>query len=249
MEAEHMSLAGEPAVSWRRFVIALYAPPLALIAVLATVVQSTGIPAGVLLRDPAAVMKAPFYVGIGSNLGLGVWAAAAALVFFAAALIGPDPARREERKFLLWSGVLTAGLLLDDTVMIHDEIFPHMLHITPFGAYVIYVIVALFYIRRFRRELIRKDLVLPVVALGLGVASLIFDLSWPLHRVFHRVIIPPNHLAEEGLKLLAMVTWMGYLARRAADAVRPAGAGRLAAIGQEAVGAADAVAAAGPTAA
>lgn len=250
METEHTPLAGEPTVPWRRFLIALYAPPVALIAVFAAVVWSTGIPDAVLLRDPAAVANAPFYIGIGSNLGLGVWAAAAALVFFAAAMIGPDPARREERKFLLWSGLLTVGLLIDDTMMIHDQIYPDLLHLPGPSAYIIHLTAALIYVRRFRGELFRKDRWLLLAAPAFAAVSLMFDLSWPLYRVFHRTIIPADHLAEEGLKLLAMVTWMGYLARRAADAVGKGGAARLAVIGQrEASGAADLAASADPEAA
>jgi hypothetical protein len=194
---------------------------------MAAVMQITGIPAGDILRDPASVAKAPFYIGAGSNLGLGVWAAAAALAFFAVALMGSDPALREERKFLFWSGIVTVGLFIDDTVMVHDAILPRLLHIPGPSTYVIHLTVAVLYFRRFRHELVRKDLALLVLAAGFAAFSLVFDLSWPLYRVFDRTIIPANHLAEEGLKLLAMVSWMGYLARRAADAVRDAAAQRL----------------------
>ena len=44
--------------------------------------------------------------------------------------------------------------------------------------------------------------------------------SSTLLTVFGRMIVPENFLIEDGSKLLSQVTWMAYLARRSAEAVR-----------------------------
>ena len=74
-------------------------------------------------RDPAAVHNANPFTGVLSNIGILFWCSAAAVCFFSAA-IQVKEARVKIVPFLLFSGLLTAVLLLDDLFMLHETVIP-----------------------------------------------------------------------------------------------------------------------------
>ncbi len=218
MNAEHSS--PETARPLGRLAAAIYAPAVVLLAVVALISAIKGIPVGTFTRDPVQVMDAPFYTGLISNAGVLVWCAAAVMALFAGALLPRSPERREQKRFLLWSGVLTLGVMLDDLFILHDQVFPDLFHVHEQVFYFGYVAAGGLYIIRFRRVIFGPDVPLLVLATAFMGISLIMDQWHMLLTVFGRMIIPENFLIEDGAKLLGQVTWMAYLARRSADAVR-----------------------------
>jgi hypothetical protein len=89
------------------------------------------------MRDPAAHVGAPAYVGAISHIGIIMWAAAAAICLFSAWTIWRAGWRarqhsaqsserdREDVRFLAWSGLGTLYLALDDVMLLHVDIYHH----------------------------------------------------------------------------------------------------------------------------
>lgn len=213
------SRRGRHSESLSRFLVAIYVPAVLLLVVVAVISAAKGIPVGTFTRDPVQVMGAPFYTGLISNAGILVWCAGAVMALFAGATAPRIPERREQKRFLIWSGALTLGVLLDDFFILHDQVFPDLFHVYEQVFYCLYLAAAALYVIRFRRQLFGADVVLLVLAAAFMGISVIMDQWHMLLTIFGRMIIPENYLLEDGAKLLSQVTWMGYLARRSADAV------------------------------
>jgi hypothetical protein len=206
--------------AWLRFALALYAPAVALLVIVAAVVKVAGIPGGVFMRDPVQTVDAPFYLGLVSNIGILVWCTGGVIALFAAAMLTGRPGLAEPRRFLLWSGILTLAVMLDDLLILHDKVIPDLSHLPEQGVYFIHLVVAAAYVTRFRRLIFAADRTLLVLATALMGVSLVMDQWHLLFRLTGRMILPENYLLEDGAKFLSQITWMGYLLRRAADAVR-----------------------------
>lgn len=202
-----------------RFLLAVYAPTVALLALAGIAAKAIGVDPGVFVRDPAHVAHVAFYTGIISNLGIAVWCAGAVMALFAAAVLPKTQNRREERRFLLWSGVLTLYLMMDDLAMLHDDVFRVLFHVYEQLVFLAYLPIAVIYVVRFRRQLLGPHAALVVLAGAFMIFSLTMDQWHMLLTVFGRPIMPHNELVEKAAKLLSMVSWMAFLARTAADAV------------------------------
>jgi len=211
-----------------RFLLAVYAPTVALLAVVGIAARAIGVDPGVFVRDPAHVAHVAFYTGLISNLGIAVWCAGAVMALFAAAVLPKTQNRREERRFLLWSGVLTLYLMLDDLAMLHDDVYMKAFHIYEQVVFLVYLPVAAVYVARFRRQLFGPHAALILLTGAFTILSLTMDQWHMLLTVFGRIILPENQLVEKGAKLLAMVSWMAFLARTAADAVGTRDSGTIA---------------------
>jgi hypothetical protein len=213
-------LEQEPTGERYRFALALYAPAVALLVIVAAVVKVAGIPGGVFMRDPAQTVDAPFYLGLVSNIGILIWCTGGVIALFAAAMLTGRPGRAEPRRFLLWSGMLTLAVMLDDLLLLHDKVIPDLTHLPEQAVNLVHLAVALAYVVRFRRLIFAADRRLLVLATALMGISLVLDQWHLLFRLTGRMILPENYLLEDGAKFLSQMTWMGYLLRRAADAVR-----------------------------
>lgn len=219
MNAEHASPETAPRRPLGRFLAAIYTPAVVLLAVVTVISAVKGIPGATFMRDPVQVMGAPFYTGLVSNVGILIWCAGAVMALFAGATSPRTPERRELRRFLLWSGGLTVGVMIDDLFILHDKILPDIFHTYEQVFYFVYLPAAAAYIIRFRRLIFGPDLSLLILAAVFMGISLVMDQCTMFEEIFGRMIIPENFLIEDGAKLLSQVTWMGYLARRSADAV------------------------------
>ena len=69
-----------------------------------------------LTRDPTSALGGPPYIGFLSQLGVLLWTASASVCLFSAYVLskGRDPLQL--KSFLLWSGILTVFLTLDDSI-------------------------------------------------------------------------------------------------------------------------------------
>lgn len=211
-------------LSWR-LILLIYSPALLLLAGVAIAAKALGVESGDFMRDPAHIVGTPFYTGLISNLGITVWCAGAVIALFAAFFLPPS----RKKRFLIWSGILTLYLMVDDVAMLHDDVFRSIFNTYEQVILLAYVPVAWLYISRFRRELFEDDIALLVLAFAFMGISLTLDQWHLMLRIFGRMILPSNELLEDGAKLLAQVSWMAYLVRRSADAVQARGveAGRF----------------------
>ena len=87
----------------RPVLLPAYLTALLGLCVLAWISSTTGVPVSNLTRDPLAVMGAPVYTGLLSNLGILLWCATAAITLFGAAVLGKRAKRRDWISFLWYS--------------------------------------------------------------------------------------------------------------------------------------------------
>jgi hypothetical protein len=199
-----------------RTLLLAYIPALAALSFLA-VFRKAGVPASVLLRDPAATTNAPFYIGLYSHLGALLWAAAATVLFFSAVLVSQRPDREEDRRFFLWWGLLTAVFAIDDLFMVHEEVMPRFLGVPEKAVLLAYVAASVVLIGRFRTVILDTRYAIFLVALTCLGLSLVFDrasLGLPL----------PRAVLDDVFKFLGIVGWLTYFSHTAATRVQ---AGRV----------------------
>jgi len=108
---------------------AVYILTLAVLCVFAILSLQTEIPISYFTRDPSAIMGAPFFIGLFSNVGILFWCSSAAICLFTFAVLRKDFDNRELSSFFLFSGLITSILLLDDLFLFHEEVCLKYLHI------------------------------------------------------------------------------------------------------------------------
>jgi hypothetical protein len=154
------------------------------------------------LRDPAAYMDFPFYIGVFSNLGVLGWWSAAATALLAAALLRADPAARS---VLFWGGILSAALAIDDLFLLHEEALPRFAGLPEDALVALHALATLAYLWRFRA-------VHASIAPGLlGAALVLFALSVGVDLI--DLFEGPDGtsvLLEDGAKFAGICAWATY---------------------------------------
>lgn len=176
--------------------------------------RATGIPGSRLTRDVADVYDTGFYAGLLSNLSNLLWSAATAICFFTLTLLARDNRHRQASWFLFWSGLLCLLLTLDDTFLLHEEVFPVYFHVPEFVVYGGYMVTFAIYLSYFIRRILTTDYVFFLVALvflGLSAAA---DQLLPFSN--------RETFFEDGLKFMGIVFWLAYFALTAATILRDA---------------------------
>jgi hypothetical protein len=171
------------------------------------------------MRDPAAHVGAPAYVGAISHIGIIMWAAAAAICLFSAWTIwrwaertGQHAERdREDVRFLGWSGLGTLYLALDDVMLLHEDIIIRLTGLSEEIILVTYIAVFALYLVRFRRAILRAEYALFLIALCFLGLMVVQDAFLPYSDV--------QLFFEDGAKLIAIIFWLIFFARTGAAAV------------------------------
>jgi hypothetical protein len=157
----------------------------------------SGIGMAKLSRDPAELADVQFYYGLLSNLGILVWAAGAFISFFASFHVEGS----QIRSLLRWAGILTLILLLDDFLLIHEEVFPNVLHLPERLVYVFYLITFPAFFFRHLKVILRET---EYRILGLGIVLMGMSVLVDIH------LLPGGIDVEDGLKLAGMVAYSYY---------------------------------------
>ncbi|HUR21682.1 MAG TPA: hypothetical protein VMZ90_12780 [Vicinamibacterales bacterium] len=158
-----------------------------------------------LTRDMAAVAHVHPLVGVVSNVGILLWCATAVICLFSASLLRQLGLLAEAR-FLMWAGLMTTVLLVDDLFMIHEYIAPVHFHVGEKVVLASYACASGAYLLSHRRLILAANYQLLAAAMVLFTASMAVDFSdvggwW--------------RLSEDGFKILGIVSWLGYHAGRA----------------------------------
>jgi hypothetical protein len=192
----------------------VYAPFIALLALVILIDNTTRIHADQLMRDPAAITNVPFYIGSVSNVGVVVWIIGAAVCLFTASTLSARGIRDEWFRMFRYAGWLTAALGLDDLFMFHEEIFPKYLFPKGGWLHLSEKIVFLGYIFgfgtlfvRFRKTLLRTDITFLFLGFGLLGLAMVSDQGFVKHVVPSKTA---RLFLEDGLKLLGIVGWSSY---------------------------------------
>jgi hypothetical protein len=171
----------------------------------------TGIPLDWLTRDPSAVTGSGFYIGMLSNLGMMLWSATTAICFFGTFLPSRSHHFRQPSFFLPISGILCLILTLDDGFMLHERVFPRLLHIPEIGIFLGYLIIFAGYSMYFFRWIVMTDYLLLILALLFLGLSTISDQIFPFSSL--------ETFMEDSLKFLGIVFWLAYFSRAAFVAI------------------------------
>lgn len=177
--------------------------PLSLVVVAAlTAAYAADIPVTDLLRDPAAVLDAPWYVGAFSTIGVGLWISAGAACTLVLLALGVGDSTR-----LVLAGSVSSLILgIDDGLLIH-EFLNFDLGVPPPVTFLVYggFVLPLFW--RARRQLVgTPDLAVFLLAVALLATSLGLDLAGELG-----LPTPPlSAILEDVTKLLGIATWLSF---------------------------------------
>lgn len=185
-----------------RAIAPLLVPAMLLVAVF---VQPWIAPAD-LLRDPIAVAElkngdcCSFYYGAVSNLGVLIWAVAAAVSLFSGLIVASRSGwKSPSATVLIGGGLLTAVLTVDDLFLIHENALGYFSIPQPliFGAY---GAVGLMYLAAVWRQLLfLKPLLFVVAVVLLGTSVTIDSLFHSEHAL--RIVL------EDGAKLVGITAW------------------------------------------
>ena len=175
-------------------------PALIVYVVVLTLAVAAGIEPGLVIRDLMQTCDHPIGVGMISNLGILLWAAAVGISLFAS--FSGLVRQRSWRQLLLVGGLFSTILCLDDFFLLHDR---HVLgHQGSY--YILYAVLALFILVRFRKLILQADglaFLAAALFLGLSVLSDIFQESLPVDYA-------TVQLFEEGFKFIGISCWLAF---------------------------------------
>jgi hypothetical protein len=191
----------------------VYVPALLLLAGTMLVCVGGGVPPAFFCRDPMAPLEGHPLTGAQSTVGVFVWCGAAAICLFSGATLRKAGDNKTLWHFFACSGALTLLLALDDFFLVHDDLAERYLRIGEKPVLLVYAALVGAYVISFRRTILRSDCPLLILAF------LFFGLSLAVDVMQGRWLSPWRIFAEDGCKLLGIVSWSGYLVRRCFQAM------------------------------
>jgi len=166
---------------------------------------------GNLTRDAADSLRGPWYTAAIANFGFALWAATAGICLVAAAVLRSIEGQLEATMFFLAGGLLSAMLLADDMLLLHDRLFPAFLGLHENITYGAYMVLTAAYLFAFRKLILRRtDVLILVVSIvgfagGLG-GDVVMGGGGDTSSKF---------LLEDGPKFCGLVMWAAYHAKTA----------------------------------
>ena len=118
---------------------------------------------------------------------------------------------------MLFSGIMTMILVLDDLFLLHEEIFPEHLGIPQKFVLLGYMGLTLVGIVVFRKSILGTEYLLLLIALGFFGLSVFVDV---FDHEIDALIGHWRYLFEDGFKFLGIVSWLGYYWRTCFTATR-----------------------------
>ena len=181
----------------------LYMPAIFLILIVAIASYYLNIPISHFTRDPLAITGNHPFLGIISNVGAILWSFSVAICFFSYVLLKTSKESHDVLGFILFGGVISLVLLLDDLFMLHERIYPEYFWVSEKIVFVFYGVLILFYLVKFRRIIIETDFIFILLAVFFFALSILVDL-------LPESLLPWHHLFEDGPKFFGIVSWFGY---------------------------------------
>lgn len=161
---------------------------------------SQSIPFSYFMKDPAAIMNVPFYIGILSNIGILFWCSTSVICFFSYAY-SHKKIKKEISLFILISGLITLILLMDDLLLLHEGVFPYYFNIPEIVTYIIYGIIIFLYFFQFRKIILNSEyliLLFSLINFGMSILLDIMDIGYTIEDMF---------------KIIGIVCWFTYFFR------------------------------------
>ena len=197
--------------------ITLILPALLFLAVIVILCTQMDLPISFFTCDPASVAEIHPLTGMVSNIGILLWTSSAVVCLFCWALLRKNPDKKKFSTFLLFSGIMTTVLLLDDLFLLHEQIFPCDLGIPQKFVLLGYMGVTLVGLVVFRKSILETEYLLFLLALGFFGLSVFVDV---FDHEIDALIGGWRYLFEDGSKFLGIVTWLGYFGQTCFIAMR-----------------------------
>ena len=163
------------------------------------------VPPKVLLRDPNALTYSPPYFGLISNFGVLLWAAAAVIPLWTYAGARSQPAAARRRPdILLFGGIFTIFLLIDDLFMVHESLPAIGL---PENVYVVLYLGAMsLFLIAFTRPILESEWLLLLGSLAF------FGLSVGIDLIADNLLadVGGRGYVEDMAKLVGILFWLAY---------------------------------------
>lgn len=208
MEQNH-DTARRSALSWQALAFATALSAFLIGAVL-HMHYRWGVPMGTLTQDP--LFHRPVYLGFLSQVGILLWAAAAAVCFIVAIVLRARGGARNEQAFFWSAGWLTTLLGIDDAFMLHDVVLPDQLGVPESIVYALYAGAVLAFVAVFFRRLLASEYATIVIAFAFFALSILADVrELPGLDPF---------LLEDGAKAIGIVAWVTYFFRTGVHVLR-----------------------------
>jgi hypothetical protein len=197
--------------------ILLFLPPVLFLLAVVILCTQMDLPFSFLTCDPASIVEINPFTGMLSNIGILLWTAAATVCLFSWGLLRKEPGTKRFSTFMLFSGIMTMILVLDDLFMLHEEIFPEQLGIPQKFVLLGYMGLILSGLVVFRKSILAADYLLLLIALGFFGLSVFVDV---FDHEIDALIGHWRYLFEDGFKFLGIVGWLGYYWRTCFIAIR-----------------------------
>jgi hypothetical protein len=199
-----------------RTLAVIFAFPVVVLAVALLVSSLADIPIDVITRDPLATAGAHPLTGLQSTIGVAIVWLAASVCFFTYGVLRSTGRGSSMATFLLWSGLLTALIAIDDQLQFHDDLIGRHVDIRERYLMIGAVALVLVYLFSFRRQILRTEWML------LGIAALMLAASIGLDYVSSVEYAAAGGwvdaasmliFLEDGVKLLGITAWAAYFVR------------------------------------
>ncbi|HUF83638.1 MAG TPA: hypothetical protein VMQ81_03495 [Acidimicrobiia bacterium] len=165
-----------------------------------------------IFQDPPVTTGEPFYLGLGSNVGILLWAATVVICLFTWFALGPGHVRAQSGRGLLAVAGLTVVLLADDLLILHERVFRYELRISEPQVMGIYAVIGvgcmLVAYRLIRQSPDRVLFVSVVVLFAVAVALDVIDES--------ETTITGAGALEDAAEFLGVVGWLAFWSRTCA---------------------------------
>jgi hypothetical protein len=216
-----VSPSDRPTVDRRLLVVAAFILPALLLAAVLIAHVGAGLALEEATEDMAQLAGVHPLTGFVSTIGVVLWWSAAIVCLFASAVTVPRDPDGSQRSFLLWSGVITAILALDDLFLFHEDLAQRYLGLGQRHIVIAYATVAALYVARFRSVLrASPERWMLGLSVGLLAASLATDY---IHErfIFDRTgeYVGGLVYVEDTLKLLGISAWSAFFIRHGYRAV------------------------------
>lgn len=171
-----------------------------------------------LVADPGEITKQPSHLGFLSQIGNLLWCATTAICLFSAYIVRAERIDRSKRLFLflLFSGLFSGQLLLDDLFRLHEKagkvLFGSEAPISTaaqnFAELLVFVIYGLFtvaFLVSFKKVILRSNYLFLLLAICFFGLSILVDMTPDTMQ--------GHHILEESSKLLGIFSWFIYFVR------------------------------------
>jgi hypothetical protein len=153
-----------------------------------------------LVRDPNAITGMPKYIGFISQFGVFLWFASVGICFMGYFLTRGIESVNQKSKYLLYFGIFSLMLGLDDAYMLHEELAHRGLYEEMFFG--VYAVMLLVFILKFLKLFFQTYFILLVLS-GFCLAS-----SIAVDKYDHTLF-----LLDDSFKVSGIVFWFVYFFR------------------------------------